>query len=541
MRNAFLLFHVLMFWQFIPCFSQYNWALDPSFGINGVAHHNFYPPTNLDQEEIIKIVLQPDGKIVSVTVANLKEIILVRYLQDGSIDNHFGVNGRVAISPGDSNNYPIGFEVQQDGKLILTGRAIFQDCSAYYFITRFLSNGELDVAYVGNTSNGVRKIENHVFQDYRALLVMSDNSVLLGGGLDLSVSNHNINFSLLKLSSELTGTGTGWMNSNLKNVDISVMNHDVIDKLVEGSNKCVYAVGTTRKKNQINASEQTLTIAKIDATGELVSAFGENGILYNEEETMVYPKAAAVSGDDGLIIIGWVNDALEQGLSGYEVRKYLPNGELDLSFATNGKHKLKLFATNPNMPSDHYTSMLIQKDGKILLAGQTKVPYPEILSCLLVRLNENGTLDSTFGEKGKLIIGLGVSGYINSMMFDITGNKIIAGGTSYYYTHSLLIKYLNDFNVGMPEFALIQKDWKVYPNPINASSKVELSLKEAEYLAMDLYDSQGRLIFTYNNPNKEKAGLLERELILPADLNAGVYRLNIRYGSVNQTLSLVKE
>jgi uncharacterized delta-60 repeat protein len=75
----------------------------------------------------------------------------------------------------------------------------------------------------------------------------------------------------------------------------------------------------------------------------------------------------------------------------------LPSGDLDTSFAGNGKKAINFGGT------DSATAVLVQPDGKILLAGGGG---PASSFCA-ARLRTNGTLDTTFGATGKRKIDFG--------------------------------------------------------------------------------------------------------------------------------------
>jgi len=77
------------------------------------------------------------------------------------------------------------------------------------------------------------------------------------------------------------------------------------------------------------------------------------------------------------------------------------DGELDPSFAGNGKEPVG-FTSNGSATPAIATAMLVQPDGKIVLAGYSGTTT---LSTALARLNPNGGLDDTFGGNGDGRVG----------------------------------------------------------------------------------------------------------------------------------------
>lgn len=74
------------------------------------------------------------------------------------------------------------------------------------------------------------------------------------------------------------------------------------------------------------------------------------------------------------------------------VVRYLPNGSLDSSFGTGGKVIVSVASSN-----DFPKTVLAQGDGKIVVAGRANVDFG------LVRMLGSGALDNSFGSGGKVV------------------------------------------------------------------------------------------------------------------------------------------
>jgi len=72
-----------------------------------------------------KVLLQSDGKIITVGYANTEDsdsdFLLARLNSRGSLDNTFGVGGKVRTSFGDLNGGANGAALQADGKIVAVG------------------------------------------------------------------------------------------------------------------------------------------------------------------------------------------------------------------------------------------------------------------------------------------------------------------------------------------------------------------------------------------------------------------------------------
>ena len=95
-------------------------------------------------------------------------------------------------------------------------------------------------------------------------------------------------------------------------------------------------------------------------------------------------------------------------------------GTLDRSFSADGKIISETYRGN------YCNSTAIQADGKIIVAGSGG--YDNIGGFLLARYNSDGTIDNSFGNQGRSIIGFSEDGeYIESIAI-LPDGKILAAG-----------------------------------------------------------------------------------------------------------------
>jgi len=111
--------------------------------------------------------------------------------------------------------------------------------------------------------------------------------------------------------------------------------------------------------------------------------------------------------------------------------RYNTNGSLDATFGNNGIYVLPSLAGS-QIVFAKAVAVDLQPDGKILLAGSGGTSSSSNQIFLIVRLNSNGSLDTTFGSGGRVIRDIGSSntyGRLSSLVFDSTRNKIYVAGT----------------------------------------------------------------------------------------------------------------
>jgi uncharacterized delta-60 repeat protein len=110
---------------------------DPTFHSNGILIKNY----SGEENEVDCIVIQPDGKIMTVGYKGYSsyDILLSRYLSNGSSDPTFGGSGYIVdtISPDDDIAYSAIF--QSDQKIVITGTYLDAG-NEKFFLARYLND-----------------------------------------------------------------------------------------------------------------------------------------------------------------------------------------------------------------------------------------------------------------------------------------------------------------------------------------------------------------------------------------------------------------
>lgn len=146
-------------------------------------------------------------------------------------------------------------------------------------------------------------------------------------------------------------------------------------------------------------------IARFDATGTLVSSFGEAGVLHLPASVGIHPSGTfdvSLQGDGKVLVTG--QDTLT---------RLNPDGTLDSSFANGGSLALDV----------HADALVIQDDGKILLAGASG----GVAS--VIRLNVDGSLDTDFGDQGRVSWGSENAPFAVADMIVLADGKLLIGGS----------------------------------------------------------------------------------------------------------------
>jgi uncharacterized delta-60 repeat protein len=137
------------------------------------------------------------------------------------------------------------------------------------------------------------------------------------------------------------------------------------------------------------------------ADGDLDPTFGNGGkVLTDLSGGIDNLSKIALQSDGKIVAVG--DYRLTNGNSHIQLARYNSNGTLDTAFGTGGR-----VTTTVSNFGDFADDVIIQPDGKIIVAGSVTSPGVVDSSFLLLRYNSNGTLDTTFGTGGIVITNIG--------------------------------------------------------------------------------------------------------------------------------------
>lgn len=146
--------------------------IDSLFGKNGITIVKMSNGTG----GLKKLLIKPDGKILSagsVSMPTFESIpVLVQFNSNGSIDSTFGVNGKVEGYINDIERIT-DMALAKDGKILVSGQLRNAGYIGDFALLRFLENGRLDNSF---GINGVVKTDfNNSLEDAVGLLVLPDS------------------------------------------------------------------------------------------------------------------------------------------------------------------------------------------------------------------------------------------------------------------------------------------------------------------------------------------------------------------------------
>ncbi len=392
----------------------------------------------------------------------------------GSLDSTFGTNGRVVIRFDTIRAYVEQYRtrvaVQKDDKIIISGIHVAgRDTSnsfdrrdtIYGKLVRYNPNGAIDDTFgvngvvITKTANGINSIDKIILQP--------DGKILVGGRSDKG------EFTLIRYNSNGVLDATFNPMCAVKVTSGYVGNAGVTTIVIQPNGKIMLSGWATIFNN---GYDDKLVTIRFDSNGYLDASFNLTGVRYERIETATASSQNSFGSfndvqTDNKIILG--GSFYNQTSFIASIIRYNLNGSIDSTFGINGRTNIngmflyqlkvlnsgkimvsgssdsdttlvKLFRLNTNGSldttfgirgriktnnGDNITDFLIQKDEKILAITFSSNPNQN-----LTRFNSNGTLDSTFGVKGTIpmpALIVGKNRYYEKIEFQSSG-KIIAAG-----------------------------------------------------------------------------------------------------------------
>jgi uncharacterized delta-60 repeat protein len=376
-------------------------ALDASFGKNGLLTGYF--PSGRTSTIFTSTVIQ-GCKIITAGYAlndnNKYDFALACYTAVGTLDSSFGVNGKVTTDFNNSDDEANAIALQGD-KIIVAGITVYPNYD--FALARYTADGRLDSSFGvnGKVTTNFSNSRYNTYDEAYSIALQEDKIIVAGSsGGGFALARYTAN-GVLDSSFGENGKVTTYFNSG------HVEDNQAYSIALQG-NKILVA-GNISYYDQNDPSD--FALARYTADGYLDTSFGENGLVttdFNNSRDVATPMTLQ---GDKIIAAGYTYDSVV-GNNDFALARYTADGKLDSSFGGNGK-----ITTDFNGGEDYANAIVLQGD-KIIVAGYTGDYYSDFT---LARYTADGTLDSSFGENGKV-----TSDFNNSSEDDISLIQAVA-------------------------------------------------------------------------------------------------------------------
>jgi uncharacterized delta-60 repeat protein len=446
-------------------------SLDASFGTAGVTR---VPAIYGAAKDCFFLA---DGRIVVLVDDFYDRPTLVRLLPNGNLDPTFGTDGIAPVDPGVYTSEIADPLLQPDGKTIITGNySDFQTGNSGAFVTRALPAGNLDVSFGLTGTKTIKTVTGDTSITINGAALQPDGKILVGGRIG------NDYYSYQWFMTRLMPDGT---------LDHSFANN-----------------GTFIKNLGDNHSEGIYDIIVLPDGKILVGGYGEKAPGYH-----------------------------------FTILRLKPDGTVDNTFGLGGKAQASMGCCFSVI-----FEMARQVDGKILACGYTEGDHGLIYS--IARFKPNGLLDQTFGDVGRLFYEFKqsptdtISQRATSIAIQPDNKILVAGWTDYEnYAYSGILLRLNPGSVVGTESVEsdIVQGLAIFPNPVTEDNiTLKYYLSAPAPVSITMYDLLGRKIADLQTVTPRREGVQEENLRLPSGIANGQYFIKIETPNGVKTVKFLR-
>jgi uncharacterized delta-60 repeat protein len=397
---------------------QSDGSLDPGFGAGGVV--KFHTDFGIQATELLATLPRAGGGVV----VGLDEPIsggeadsaLIGLTSAGQLDPTFGDGGQ-AVQKG----LLIGVHALGNGDLLVAGSSGGARLSQFLFdsnfsLARYTSQGQLDAGF----GKGGRAIADFGGADKPKAVLWSADGTISIGGASIRTTPGCLRFGGCPETPVLARfTPAGDLDPSFGSAGLLTLSELANDG--NGGEEGVLALDARPGGGVVagGGSGPVAFLAALTPTGATDSSFGTNGIVRESFPLPSTAMADAIALDGrGRILIGGSTNAGSTGVGApfATVIRYRPNGGLDTSYG-DGKGFVRL----PSFGQRRVVA--VDRRGRaVLMARESNV---------LSRATASGHLDSSFGAGGVATVRLGVPSVIHpelQALAALPNGKVLAAG-----------------------------------------------------------------------------------------------------------------
>ncbi|MCW5961856.1 MAG: VCBS repeat-containing protein [Pyrinomonadaceae bacterium] len=443
-------------------------SLDNSFGSGGVV----YTRISEELDGILNALgLAPNGDIVAggsaQNSAGGEDFVFAKYSANGVPTPAFGVPGYVLKNLFDNNTTSYegkSVALQADGRLVVAGNFYSNTGASNGFVARLDRNGSLDRNF--NNQSGFLTI-NSPSADEReitAVAVQPDGKIVVVGNYEGSSD-----FGIFVSRFNSNGTpDTTFGSSGVAVISIFSGGGLGQDIAILPNGKIAIAGASVNIFTQL----AKFAVFRLTANGSLDSTFGSGGVSSTSfSASNDVALSLAVQADGKLVAAGSGNfDLGSNGL--LAAARFNTNGSLDTSFGTGGK-----ISSDIGPAIDLAADVKIQTDGKVVVGGVTCTDA----NCgggnaLIFRYNSNGAADTSFNGNGRVFVqpvNSGAPTAISGIAIQNDGKIVGAGAVqnSGSGSDALIVRYLSN---GAPDSSFGQNG--IVEQDINNTEQIAYSI-----------------------------------------------------------------
>ncbi len=378
---------------------------DAGFGSNGTALAEGANET----AESTGMAIQADGKTLLAGgsgAVNLEQATIVRFDQDGSADQGFGINGKVILETPTRNARFNAVEALPDGKILALGSIGFLNLITPYdsfILARFNPDGSLDDQF-----QGTGYLISELSVGAVAMSIQPDGKIVVLGSAPDTVNI--LAFRLIRFD-ENGALDTSFNGQGYKIISFGA-NYQFPTSLKLQNDGKIVAGGVAGRPT----GNGDIVLARVNPNGSLDRSFGPGGFVVTDIANNFDVLAAMAIQPDGKILIGGKTGPSADVHS--ILIRYWPDGRIDQGFGLGGVSYVSM--------DGYVQSLALQSDGRILT-----VIHDNDAEFVVARFLPNGLPDSLdFGVEGFVHITFGTTSGVGRSVGLGNEGEIMVSGTA---------------------------------------------------------------------------------------------------------------
>ncbi|MBX2978447.1 MAG: hypothetical protein KF905_04055 [Flavobacteriales bacterium] len=490
--------------------------LDLSFGTDGMAVLSIDTLTLF----VSDMVVQNDGKIVTTGRCYTEQgwdIYVIRCLPDGELDPAFGSLGVVRTDLGSYWDQAFAVTIQDDDKILVAAESSSSGLQSTVTLVRYHPDGALDETF---GAFGVATAVPNAYGHPLDLFIKDGGEILVVG-----TSAYYNAITLYQFTSDGSPDNSFQLDGSMT---ISPFSGTNVAHAVQIQNDgkallaCLFGAG----------GAYDVAVIRLLPDGSFDTGFGNEGIvtlsLTPGDETI---GGMGIQSDGSIVITG-----ATQYLPNYDMfaARFTPSGALDEGFGTGG-----IVVISTSIGSDRAHDLVIQPDDAVLITGGSGQVGGLGGAVAVVRLTPDGSLDPVFGDGG--IVRTSIpnasqpAGYAVDLQPD--GRVIVAAGGAF---KPVLLRYKAGPFAGLHEYGGLHEPLTAFPNPTSGLVSIGFILETSELVILDVVDAMGRVVIpgVYRQilpPGSHHAHLDLGQLV------GGVYSVRLHSASAYSSVQVIAD
>jgi uncharacterized delta-60 repeat protein len=390
-------------------------TLDSTFGTGGELLTDF----GISDAEADAVAIQADG---SIDVAGFSgpgkggsgndSITLARFQSNGTLDSAFGTGGAVVMQIAGRSSQATSLALEGDGKIVVAGNL----ANGIYFdigLARFNSDGTLDTTF-GNSGTVDSTFVSFGITQYAfayGVAIQADGKIDIAGGVSFG-------FSVLRY------TAAGVLDPTFGSGGVSTLGSGQANALAIQPDGKILAGGGSGSSSDTNTD---FTLDRFNADGTPDASFGTSGMSLTDLGGGDVASALLLQSNSDIVLAGTSTQIVQAPSINFRgdvgLARYAPAGGLDSSFGAGGKIITTLLGSTDSPAA----SVAIQQDGKLIAAGTTGLTG--FRDFAVARYNTDGSLDTTFGNGGRVTCSFGGDDTAADVVVQPDGKILVAGSS----------------------------------------------------------------------------------------------------------------